>query len=117
MDTEGHKDRFLCQLRRASLLSDLDRHKAAEAECLALLKEYKDDDDVRSIRFRLAGVYSQAKQAEKSEEQLKIILQADPLDAHANNDLGYQWADQNKNLEEAERMIRKALKLDREQRQ
>jgi tetratricopeptide (TPR) repeat protein len=116
VDAEGHKDRFLCRLRRASLLSDLDRHKEAEAECLALLKEYKEDEDVRSIRFRLAGVYSQAKQAKKSEEQLKIILQADPLDAHANNDLGYQWADQNKNLDEAERMIRKALKLDREQR-
>ena len=41
---------------------------------------------------------------------------ADPNDATANNDLGYQWADQSKNLAEAERMIRKALELDHKQR-
>lgn len=116
VDSEEHKYRFVCRLRRASVLSDLDRARDAEVECLALLKEYKDDDDVRSIRFRLAGVYSQAKQPEKSEEQLRRILEADPLDAHANNDLGYQMADRNQKLAEAERMIRKALELDRQQR-
>ena len=29
------------------------------------------------------------------EEQLQIILKADPSDATASNDLGYLWADQN----------------------
>ena len=51
----------------------------------------------------------------KAEEQLRLILQADPNDATANNNLGYLWADQGKNLQEAERLIRKALELDREQ--
>src|SRR5262249_34778338 len=49
----------------------------------------------------------------KAEDQLKRILENDPHDATANNDLGYIWADQSKNLDEAERMIRKALELDR----
>jgi tetratricopeptide (TPR) repeat protein len=81
-----------------------------------MLKEFKEDEDVREIRFVLSAVYSQAKDVEKSEEQLQIILKDDPLDAHANNDLGYLWADRNKNLDDAERMIRKALDLDRQQR-
>ena len=46
----------------------------------------------------------------------ELILKADPDDATANNDLGYIWADRNKNLDEAEAMIRKALELDRRQR-
>ena len=33
--------------------------------------------------------------------------------ATVNNDLGYIWADQNKNLAEAEARIRKAIELDR----
>jgi Flp pilus assembly protein TadD len=53
---------------------------------------------------------------DESEEQLQLILEADPNDATANNDLGYVWADRNKNLLQAERMIRKAIELDRQQR-
>jgi tetratricopeptide (TPR) repeat protein len=45
-----------------------------------------------------------------------LVLEADPNDALANNDLGYQWADRSKNLDEAEKMIRKALELDRKAR-
>jgi Flp pilus assembly protein TadD len=64
----------------------------------------------------LASVYTAAKEHEKSEEQLKAILREDPDDATANNDLGYQWADQSRNLAAAERMIRKAIELDKQQR-
>jgi tetratricopeptide (TPR) repeat protein len=64
----------------------------------------------------LSNVYSAAKQHAKSEEQLKLILKIDPLNATANNDLGYLWADQGRNLEEAENMIRAALEADRLQR-
>src|SRR5260370_27522223 len=52
----------------------------------------------------------------RAEKQLKRILDADPNDASACNDLGYLWADQGKNLAEAEKLIRKALDLDRRQR-
>src|SRR5262249_51646047 len=43
-------------------------------------------------------------------------LKADPDDATACNDLGYLWAEQGKHLSEAEDLIRKALRLDQEQR-
>src|SRR2546421_928684 len=47
-DSEKSKDRLVCRRSRAYLLSRMDRHKEAEAECLALLEEYKGEDEVRS---------------------------------------------------------------------
>src|SRR5262249_52767193 len=55
------------------------------------------------------------KEMDKAEDQLERALKDDPDDATACNDLGYLWADRNKNLAEAERLIRKALELDRKQ--
>src|SRR5262249_9747099 len=39
--------------------------------------------------------------------------QLDPDNPTVNNDLGYTWADRNKNLDQAEAMVRKALEMDR----
>jgi tetratricopeptide (TPR) repeat protein len=64
----------------------------------------------------LSTVYSAAKKSAEATEQLQLILEQDPNDATANNDLGYMWADEGKNLAEAEKLIRKALALDREER-
>src|SRR5262249_32941359 len=52
----------------------------------------------------------------EAEEELRLTLQADPEDAGANNDLGYLWADQGKNLAEAEAMIRRAIASDLQKR-
>lgn len=108
--------RLRYRLFRAEMLSQTGRRTQAEAECFALLKEYNAPGDVREVRMELSMDYTAAHQAEKSEEQLLLVLKDDPNDAAANNDLGYQWADRDKNLAEAERMIRKALDLDAKQR-
>ena len=110
------ESRLRYRLFRAEMLSQAGKHAEAEAECLALLKEYNAPGDVREIRLVMSMGYSSAQQADKSEEQLQLVLKADPNDAAANNDLGYQWADRSKNLDEAERMIRKAITLDAQQR-
>ncbi len=65
----------------------------------------------------LSAICSAAHQYDKAEEQLTLILKDDPDDATANNDLGYLLADQNKKLDEAEKRIRRALELDRRQRE
>jgi tetratricopeptide (TPR) repeat protein len=116
VNESGDKDRLTCRLSRAEILSQLNKHAAATAECRALLKEYNQAGDVRRVRAVLSSLYSAARQHAASEEQLRLILDDDPNDATANNDLGYLLADQNKNLEEAERRVRKALDLDRQQR-
>ena len=114
--SEDEASKLRYRLFRAEMLSRAGKHADAEAECLALLKEYNTPGDVREVRMVLSLAYSSAHQHDKSEEQLRLVLKEDPDDATANNDLGYQWADRDKNLAEAERMIRKALELDRRQR-
>ena len=102
MDRPTAKERLTCRCNRVQLLAQAEKFEAAAAEGKALLKEYKDDADVRTIRFALSLVYSLARQHDKAEEQLLAILKEDPNSARANNDLGYNWADQSKNLEQAE---------------
>src|SRR5262249_30909327 len=86
-------------------------------ECQELLKQSVQSGQVREVRQVLSAIYSTTRDFSRAEEQLQLILRTEPHDPGANNDLGYLWADQGKNLAEAERMIRKAIDLDREQRQ
>ncbi len=108
--------KLTCRLERAQLLSLAQYHSQAIAECQALLKEYNQGGEVHRIRQVLSVIYTAAHQDDKAEEQLLLILKDDPDDATANNDLGYLWADQNKKLDEAEKRIRRALELDKRQR-
>jgi tetratricopeptide (TPR) repeat protein len=112
----GEREHLLCCLTRAQLLGEAGKHEQGVAECQALLKKYNQKGDVRDIRSQLSAIYSAAHDYAHAEEQLQNILREDSNDATANNDLGYLWADQNKNLEEAEQLVRKALALDRQQR-
>jgi tetratricopeptide (TPR) repeat protein len=100
---------------RVEILRMAERYELAEKECLALLRKADQPRDVRDLRYTLSGIYSATKDQAKAEEQLRLILRADPEDATANNDLGYLLADQGKHLEEAEGMIRKAIAQDRKQ--
>jgi len=68
------------------------------------------------IRYTLSGVYVELKQVDKAAEQLKKLLEKEPDSPTYNNDLGFIWADHGMNLEESEKLIRKALAKDRERR-
>ena len=106
------RERLFSKRYRASLLAQMGKYQDAEKEALTLLRDYDQPGEVRDIRYTLSSIYSGMKNHEKSEGLLKQILEVDPSDATANNDLGYQWADRSHNLEEAEKLIRKALDLD-----
>jgi tetratricopeptide (TPR) repeat protein len=105
-----------CKRIRVDALVQAGQAERALAECEEMLKEYNSGSDLRDVRYALSSVYNAMGKTDEAEEQLQLILRADPNDATANNDLGYYWADRNKNLDEAERMIRKAIELDRRQR-
>jgi tetratricopeptide (TPR) repeat protein len=120
-------NRLFCQSRRVNTLSQAGKHAEAIAACQAMLQEYnqaKTDEDsqaqakrasnVRAVRLELSQIYNAAHMPEKSDEQLRIILEESPDDETANNNLGFQWAERGINLPEAERMIRKAIARDRE---
>lgn len=67
-------------------------------------------------RYILSNVYVDLNQIDKASEQLKSLMNRNPKDPGFCNDLGYIWADHGMNLEEAEKLIRQALELDREKR-
>jgi len=112
----GDKERLTVRLLRVRILTQAERHAQAEQEGLTLLKEHPLLGDTMEIRYVLSNVYNTWKKMGPCEEQLEHILKIDPNNATANNDLGYIWADQGKNLERAEAMIRNALEADRLQR-
>ena len=68
-------------------------------------------------RYYLSNVYSSLGDIKKAEGELLKVLEANPppspqLLASANNDLGYLWADEGKNLDRAESMIRNAVRFE-----
>lgn len=69
----------------------------------------QETETVRRCQFSLSNIYVQQGDIRKGEEILEKVLAEDPDDPSVNNDLGYLYADQNKNLEKAESMIRKAV--------
>jgi tetratricopeptide (TPR) repeat protein len=110
------EDRLALRCLRVRLLIFAERYDRAEAECLGLLKLHGQPGEILEIRYLLSSVYSTARNVPKAEEQLELVLKIDPNNATVCNDLGYIWADQNKNLAHAEELIRKAMDLDRQQR-
>jgi tetratricopeptide (TPR) repeat protein len=67
-------------------------------------------------RYLLSNLYVETKQVQKGIDQLRTLVQRHPNEPGYLNDLGYIMADHDMNLDEAERMIRKALELDRDKR-
>jgi pentatricopeptide repeat protein len=80
------------------------------------LEEKEKDPFLERYRYILSNIYVEMKDIDKAADNLKALLAKNPDDPTFNNDLGYIWADNNKNLEEAEKFIRKALELDRKKR-
>ena len=64
---------------------------------------------LNTCRFSLSAIYVHLENFDKGEKILEDILEKDPENTQANNDLGYLWADRGKNLERAKVMIEKAL--------
>lgn len=80
-----------------------------------VMRDFPDDKEIiLQSQFILSNIYVQKGEMRKGEEILEKVLEVNPDNAQVNNDLGYLWADQNKNLERAEQMIRKALAADPE---
>jgi tetratricopeptide (TPR) repeat protein len=94
---------------------DIDRVKknkmATQAAKDAFIKQY--NEVARDYRYMLSSIYIDANEVNKATEQLKVLLKEEPDSATYNNDLGYVWADHDMNLDEAEKLIRKAIDLDK----
>jgi tetratricopeptide (TPR) repeat protein len=64
---------------------------------------------MRDARLVLSNICVQENNMEEAEEWLEQVLDEFPEDIGALNDLGYLWADQNKHLQRALDMVRRAV--------
>ena len=71
---------------------------------------------VRRLEYQLTSFYVDAKQIDKAAEILERLIKLEPESAEYRNDLGFILADNDKRLEESEKLVRKALELDAEDR-
>lgn len=69
------------------------------------------DPNDRENRYRLGAVLHKQGEVEASIREMEILVLKFPEDAHALNFLGYTLTEENRRLDEAEKMIRKALEL------
>jgi len=98
------------EIELADRLYRFGRNEEAMKIFQSLLKRHGENEDVvNHSRSMLSVIYVEMGNYAKGEAELELLLQHDPDDAGTNNDLGYLYADQGKNLEKAEAMIRKAL--------
>jgi len=65
------------------------------------------------IRYILSGLYVDAKDIEKATKQLETLMKQDPENPTYKNDLGFVWADHDMKLDEAAKLVKEALDLDK----
>jgi tetratricopeptide (TPR) repeat protein len=77
------------------------------------LKKKEREKEIAKARYAESGIYIELDQVDKAVEILKDLVANHPDNATYNNDLGYVLADHDMKLDEAEKMIRKALEEER----
>jgi tetratricopeptide (TPR) repeat protein len=105
-DPENPRYKFLL----GGVLAKFGRNDEAIKVFQELVKKYSNNDDVLKLAHsNLSIIYVNQGDYAKGEAELEVLFQKTPEDPGLNNDLGYLYAEQGKNLEKAESMIRKAV--------
>jgi tetratricopeptide (TPR) repeat protein len=83
--------------------------KFSQAEDLVrpLIEAQPDSED---LHYLLANVYYEAKEYDKAEQEYRKVIEINPDNVDGYNNLGYMFAEQGVRLDEAEELIKKALK-------
>ncbi|MBI1374241.1 MAG: tetratricopeptide repeat protein [Phycisphaera sp.] len=71
-------------------------------------------DEAPDLYYLKALVYHEKKEPKNAEQALLSVLKVDPNHAAANNDLGYLWADEGRNLDKALEMVTIAVTAEQE---
>jgi tetratricopeptide (TPR) repeat protein len=94
-------------LYMGSFYEETEEFEKAEA---ILIKGLEIDSENTKLHFRLGVVYDKLGRKDDSIAKMKTVISLDPKNANALNYLGYTYADMGQNLDEAERLIKEALK-------
>lgn len=92
----------------AQFYEDMEKFKNAET---TLTKGLEANPDNTQLLFRSGVLYDKWEKKETSIGIMKKIIALDPEHAQALNYLGYTYLELNRNLNEAEKLIRKAVEL------
>jgi tetratricopeptide (TPR) repeat protein len=82
----------------------------SEVERVARLSLERFPND-RGLRFGRAAALERMQRFEDAEAEFRILVEEEPDDAIVSNYLGYMWADQGRHLNDALKLIRKAVSL------
>lgn len=112
-DSAGGPEALVARLELARVFMQMEKFDKAVETCRAIIADYPDSPQASYTKYLLGSVLGQKGDTHESERILLELLEDptinDRLAATVNNDLGYTWADQGKNLDRAEVLIRKAL--------
>ena len=100
--------------REAWVYYHSNQHRIAIEKYEAFVAKYPSSRFNRQTQFSLSALYVRVGDTQKGEKILEEVLAQDPDDPGVNNDLGYLYADQGKNLKRAKSMIEKAVKAEPE---
>ena len=100
----------------------LDESIGVFEDTIERLGKSKLDDEAKEkyierCRYVMTSVYTDLGKTDKAIDELRKLLKANPESSTYNNDLGYVLADHDKDLDEAEKLVRKAVELDKAERQ
>jgi tetratricopeptide (TPR) repeat protein len=96
-------------MRKAWIYYHANRYDDAIREYSKVIELHEGTEDAKQARMILSAIHVTTGNIRRGEELLEQVLDAYPDDVTAHNDLGYLWADQNKNLERAMEMIQYAV--------
>ncbi|HVN37697.1 MAG TPA: tetratricopeptide repeat protein [Myxococcota bacterium] len=74
----------------------------------SLIDAEPDNDE---LHYNLGVIYGEAKENDRAIEAMRKALALNPDNASALNFIGYTWAERGENLDEAEKMIQRAIEL------
>ncbi len=96
------------QIALADSLARAGRHDESLGVLRAAVSASPRDEE---LLFALGAAYDRAGQPEVAVAQMRALLAVNPDHAEALNFVGYAWAEKGVQLEEAERLVRRALEL------
>lgn len=103
------QDEVVVELTRASIYRSANKvEKAIEV----LERANRQMPDTPEIKYDLGMLHVFAGEQDKFEQLMREIIELDPDNANAYNALGYTFADQNRNLDEAQDLLEQALELE-----
>lgn len=102
------KDSAKFWILHASLLDEENKVSEAQSVLVSAVKIFPDN---KQIHFQLGSVYDRLGKKDKTVEHMEKVIGLDENHVQALNYLAYVYADGTRNLDAAEKLVRKALKL------